>query len=47
VVGVGGESEGNLDPTVYAHTPDNQVALSPQGKEEATQAGKKLRDHQG
>lgn len=37
-----GESIGNIDNTVYSHTPDWKIPLTDVGLEQATEAGKKL-----
>ena len=39
-----GRSEGNEDESVYTHTPDNAVHLSPRGWAQATAAGRRVRD---
>ncbi|MFF2385769.1 histidine phosphatase family protein [Streptomyces sp. NPDC058108] len=39
-----GESEGNLDDTVYERKPDHALSLTEQGLEQARQTGKVLRD---
>eukprot|EP01088_Endostelium_zonatum_P002583 TRINITY_DN13211_c0_g1_i1.p1 TRINITY_DN13211_c0_g1~~TRINITY_DN13211_c0_g1_i1.p1 ORF type:complete len:231 (-),score=34.95 TRINITY_DN13211_c0_g1_i1:45-737(-) len=38
-----GQSTGNVDTTVFSETPDNQVPLTDLGKQQALEAGKKLR----
>ncbi len=40
-----GESTGNLDPTIYAQTPDHAVPLSAAGRRQAAGAGRFLRDY--
>ena len=37
-----GESEANVDPTVYARVPDWQIALTEQGVSQAREAGQKI-----
>lgn len=37
-----GESEGNVDPSAYARTPDSRVPLTPKGHEQAENTGKCL-----
>ena len=37
-----GESEGNVDNSVYTHTPDWKINLTKKGEEQATEAGIKL-----
>lgn len=37
-----GESEANVDPTVYARVPDWQIALTEQGVAQAREAGRKI-----
>jgi broad specificity phosphatase PhoE len=37
-----GESEGNIDDSIYKHIPDWKVNLTKTGKEQAVEAGKKL-----
>jgi len=37
-----GESEGNVDHTIYSRKPDNQVELTPNGVLQAKEAGKQL-----
>ena len=39
-----GRSEGNEDESVYTHTPDNSVHLSPRGWQQAAAAGTRVRD---
>ncbi|TCC17029.1 phosphoglycerate mutase family protein [Kribbella speibonae] len=39
-----GESEANLDKTVYERTPDHAVPLTPLGHEQAVKAGRELRE---
>ena len=39
-----GESEANLDKTVYERTPDHAVPLTPLGHEQAAKAGRELRE---
>jgi len=36
-------SEGNVDPTVYSHVPDNRVQLTAEGRQQAKAAGSVLR----
>jgi hypothetical protein len=38
-----GESEGNLDESVYRHTPDARISLTELGKDQAIEAGKNLK----
>jgi len=38
-----GESAGNVDSTLYAHIPDNQIELTEKGLNQAREAGVKLR----
>ena len=38
-----GESQGNLDETVYCHVADSKVSLTPLGQLQAEEAGRKLR----
>lgn len=38
-----GQSEGNLDATVYARVPDNRVQLTEEGRRQAMEAGRKLK----
>jgi len=38
-----GESAGNVDQTVYGHIPDYAVPLTPKGRKQAMEAGKKLK----
>ncbi|KAG2374709.1 hypothetical protein C9374_010453 [Naegleria lovaniensis] len=38
-----GESEGNIDPNVYAVKPDNKIELTELGMQQADEAGKKLK----
>ncbi|KAK5938584.1 hypothetical protein PMZ80_008773 [Knufia obscura] len=37
------QSEGNKDKAIHQNTPDHKVALTPEGQEQARQAGEKLR----
>jgi broad specificity phosphatase PhoE len=37
-----GESEGNVDNSIYSHTPDWKINLTKKGEEQATEAGVKL-----
>jgi broad specificity phosphatase PhoE len=37
------QSEGNKDKTIHQNTPDHKVAITPEGHEQARQAGEKLR----
>jgi len=37
------QSEGNRDKTIHQNTPDHKVGLTPEGQEQARQAGEKLR----
>lgn len=37
------QSEGNRDKTIHQNTPDHRVGLTPEGKEQAREAGEKLR----
>jgi hypothetical protein len=39
-----GESEGNLDESVYRRTPDAHISLTQLGKDQAIEAGKKLKN---
>jgi len=39
-----GESEGNLDDTIYERVPDHRIGLTPQGFEQARQTGAVIRD---
>jgi hypothetical protein len=39
-----GESIANIDLSVYTHTPDNQIPLTENGKEQAEHASKKLKE---
>jgi len=39
-----GESEGNLDESVYTRTPDAHISLTQRGKDQAIEAGKKLKE---
>jgi hypothetical protein len=39
-----GESEGNLDESVYTRTPDAHISLTQLGKNQATEVGKKLKE---
>ena len=39
-----GESEGNLDESVYSRTPDARISLTQLGKDQAVEAGKKLKE---
>ena len=34
-----GQSEGNIDPTIYTHTADHAIPLSDLGREQAKEAG--------
>jgi hypothetical protein len=38
-----GESEGNVDPTIYSRKPDNKVELTENGHLQAKEAGKALK----
>jgi len=38
-----GESEGNVDPAVYRHKPDNAVELTEAGSQQALEAGKRIK----
>ncbi|KAL9650964.1 hypothetical protein ABK040_015067 [Willaertia magna] len=38
-----GESEGNINPCIYATKPDNQIELTEEGKKQALHAGAKLK----
>ena len=38
-----GESQANMDSKCYSHTPDRLISLSPQGRQQALEAGEKLR----
>lgn len=38
-----GESEANVDPTIFEHTPDHAIGLTARGKDQARQAGERLR----
>lgn len=38
-----GESEGNVDDTVYEREPDHALALTPRGQQQAAEAGIALR----
>lgn len=40
-----GESEGNLDPTLYQKVPDHAVPLSERGRRQAADAGRFLAEH--
>mmetsp|Transcript_16468 Transcript_16468/g.42212 ORF Transcript_16468/g.42212 Transcript_16468/m.42212 type:complete len:405 (+) Transcript_16468:314-1528(+) len=37
-----GESEGNIDETVYMRKPDNQISITARGQEQAAEAGRKI-----
>ncbi len=37
-----GESQGNVDEDAYAHTPDNRIALTERGRQQANDAGARL-----
>ncbi|MBB1243571.1 histidine phosphatase family protein [Streptomyces durbertensis] len=39
-----GESEGNVDDSVYERVPDHALALSPRGRSQAIMAGERLRE---
>lgn len=39
-----GESEANVDTSVYSHMPDHRVSLTERGKEQARNAGMEIRD---
>lgn len=39
-----GESEGNIDHTIYAVKPDHRLSLSPNGRRQAAEAGLKLKE---
>uniref|UniRef100_A0A0D6QTC8 Phosphoglycerate mutase-like protein AT74H n=1 Tax=Araucaria cunninghamii TaxID=56994 RepID=A0A0D6QTC8_ARACU len=39
-----GESEGNLDDSMYTRTPDHQIELTKHGMEQAEQCGRKVRE---
>jgi broad specificity phosphatase PhoE len=39
-----GESEGNVDDTIYEHVPDHRINLTPRGVEQARRTGDKLRE---
>ncbi|GGN00978.1 phosphoglycerate mutase [Terrabacter tumescens] len=39
-----GESEGNLDDTIYERLPDHRIGLTPKGFEQARQTGTAIRD---
>jgi broad specificity phosphatase PhoE len=39
-----GESEGNLDDTIYERVPDHRIGLTPKGFEQARQTGAVIRD---
>jgi broad specificity phosphatase PhoE len=39
-----GESQGNIDPNIYFTIPDNKIALTENGKSQAVEASKKLKD---
>ena len=39
-----GESEGNLDESVYSRTPDAHISLTQLGKNQATEVGKRLKE---
>lgn len=38
-----GESEGNLDDSMYTRTPDHQIGLTPEGMKQAEECGRKIR----
>lgn len=38
-----GESEGNVDKTIYTHTPDHRIELTEKGREQARRAGRKIK----
>ncbi|MBT4256208.1 MAG: phosphoglycerate mutase family protein, partial [Gammaproteobacteria bacterium] len=38
-----GESLGNIDKSLYAHTPDHAVPLTKKGRKQAQQAGQDIR----
>lgn len=38
-----GESEANVDPTIFEHTPDHAIGLTARGKDQARTAGERLR----
>jgi broad specificity phosphatase PhoE len=37
------ESEGNIDKSIYAHTPDYALGITQKGREQANEAGRQLR----
>lgn len=37
-----GESQGNIDPTIYERVPDHALALTPRGREQSERAGREL-----
>ena len=39
-----GESEGNLDDTIYERVPDHRISLTPKGFEQARQTGVVIRE---
>ncbi len=39
-----GESEGNLDESIYSRTPDSHISLTQLGKDQAIEVGKKLKE---
>lgn len=39
-----GQSKGNVDRTIYSHTPDHAVPLTDLGREQAVEVGRKLRE---
>jgi broad specificity phosphatase PhoE len=38
-----GESQANVDPSILATTPDNQIELTPRGREQAREAGRRIK----
>ena len=39
-----GESEGNIDDTIYERVPDHRIGLTPKGFEQARETGRRVRD---